>query len=94
MDGYGGYRKQRKLTITRSGKLSSFAPAINAHSACFKRVSKKAGPSKEARGYLQPYTNNSSSQWYTLGVDLEKKVGFRRDIKKAHLIAQVGLMKR
>jgi hypothetical protein len=32
----------------------------------------QAGPSKEARRDLQPYTNHSSWQWYTL------KVCFRR----------------
>ena len=40
------------------------------------RHSKQAGPSKEARGDLQFYTNNSSWQWDTLEVDLGK-VGSR-----------------
>jgi hypothetical protein len=34
----------------------------------------QAGPSKEARGDLKPYTNNSSNQWYTLEMDLGKIV--------------------
>ena len=39
------------------------------------RTHSEAAPSKEARrGDLQPYTDNSSRQWYTLEVVLKSRV--------------------
>ena len=38
----------------------------------------QAGPSKAPRGDLQPYTNNSSSQWYTSEVALGKSTHFSK----------------